>query len=140
MPNRISKVSIQPLLTASFVASTASEKLFASCAALNAFTATSSYWSASASMACVASIPGFASTIFFTASANSAYLPKAVSITSLSAHFFCKLLSKLPVVTSPSLILPRLTPVSIRSCFSCWLATPACSTLFQSISWMAPVP
>ena len=91
-------------------------------------------------MACVASIPGFASTISFTALLNSAYLPKAVSITSLSAHFFCKLLSKVPVVTAPFLILPSSTPVSMSSCFSCWLATPACSTLFQSISWMAPVP
>ena len=133
MPNRISKVSIQPLLTASFVASTASLKLFASCAALKAFTVTSSYLSARASMACDASIPGFASTIFFTASLNSANLPKAVSITSLSAHFFDSVELNVPTVTSPSLILPSATPVSMICFFSSAVATPASSTDFQSI-------
>ena len=61
-----------------------------------------------------------------------AYFSKVFSMTFVLAHFFERLDSKLPMVTSPSFRVPSSTAVSISSCFRAFVAVPIRFRLFQS--------
>ena len=67
-----------------------------------------------------------------------AYFAKVFSMTSVLAHFFCKLDSKLAMVTSPFLMTPSSSAVSISSCFRAFVAVPIRFRLFQSCNCKCP--
>ena len=98
---------------------------------MNALTPSSSYLSDNAAIASSAVSYSPRSTASLTACVNTANLPKAFSITSLSAHLVAKVVMKLSTVTS-SPIFPNSRPTSISVCLSCFEAAPANSKLFQS--------
>ena len=59
-------------------------------------------------------------------------------MTFVLAHFLESVLSKLAMVTSPFLMTPSSTAVSISSCFKAFVAVPIRFRLFQSINWRYP--
>ena len=145
LPKKVSKTFIQEELTASFVASMASLKLFACWAALKERSAMLSYAPESSSMASDAVIP-FSCVRSYTSSVIWAYLLNAFSMTALVAHLSERVLRNVPASTSvPAEVLPCASsvpsslPASIRFSTRALLLVFAMPRLFQSCRFRKPV-